>query len=178
MRYHVPMDEFPIVAPPSLVSAPLIEYLARRLRSEMECEVETFGLRSRHVIALTLLREFGERGQSELAEAMWIDPTNLVRLLNELEAADLIERRRSSQDRRRHTVALTPAGSRRLAEIEQALASVEHRVLAALDFNEQATLYTLLQRATAAAVEFIERPPNSNARAGVCVPTPAPKAQP
>jgi hypothetical protein len=63
MRYHVPMDEFPIVAPPALVSAPLIEYLARRLRSEMECEVETFGLRSLHVIALTLLREFGERGQ-------------------------------------------------------------------------------------------------------------------
>jgi DNA-binding MarR family transcriptional regulator len=171
------MDEFPIVAPSSLVSAPLIEYLARRLRSEMESELETFGLRTRHVIALTLLREFGERGQTELAEALWVDPTNLVGLLNKLETADLIERRRSPQDRRRHTVALTPAGSRRLAEIELAFAKVEHRVLAALDPNEQATLYTLLQRAAAATVEFTERPPTSNARAGDCVPTPAPKAQ-
>jgi DNA-binding MarR family transcriptional regulator len=172
------MDEFPIVAPPSLVSAPLIEYLARRLRSEMELEVETFGLRTRHMIALTLLREFGERGQSELAEALWVDPTNLVGLLNELEAADLIERRRSPQDRRRHTVALTPAGSRRLAEIEVVLARVEHRVLAALDSGEQATLYTLLHRAAAATAEFTERPPIPNAGAGDdCVPVPAPTAQ-
>ena len=73
------MDEIPIVAPPALVSAPLIEYLARRLRAEMESELQTFGLRTRHLIALTLLREFGERGQTELAEAMWVDPTNLGR---------------------------------------------------------------------------------------------------
>jgi DNA-binding MarR family transcriptional regulator len=136
------------------------------LRTEMESELQTFGLRTRHLIALTLLREFGERGQTELAEAMWVDPTNLVGLLNELEASDLIERRRSPQDRRRHPFALTLAGHRRLAEIGLALAGVEQRVLKALNTDEQATLYALLHRAVAAAAECTERPPTSNACGG------------
>lgn len=45
---------------------------------------------------------------------------------------------------------MTDAGARRLAEIEAALAWLEHRLFAALDSNEQATLHELLQRAAAA----------------------------
>ena len=78
-----------------------------------------------------------------------IDRTNLVGLLNELETLGLIERRRSPDDRRRHTVVLTAAGVRRLQEIETTLSTVESRVLAALDDDERATLFALLQRATA-----------------------------
>ncbi|MET0896375.1 MAG: MarR family winged helix-turn-helix transcriptional regulator, partial [Mycobacterium sp.] len=126
---------------------PLLDHLARRLRAASESVVEQFGLRARHVIALTLLRDFGERQQSDLAGVLRIDPTNLVGLLNELEEAGLIERRRSTQDRRRHTVALTAAGSKRLAEIEEMLLEVERRLLGALDDEQHALLYQLLQRA-------------------------------
>jgi DNA-binding HxlR family transcriptional regulator len=80
----------------------------------------------------------GEQSQSDLAEALRVDRTNLVGLLNDLETADLIERRRSPQDRRRHTVSLTPAGTRRLAEVQNALAAAEQRVLSALDAEQQA----------------------------------------
>jgi DNA-binding MarR family transcriptional regulator len=73
----------------------------------------------------------------------------VVALLNELEAADLIERRRSPQDRRRHTVSLTATGEHRLKEVEQPLAGVEQRVLSTLTAEERATFYKLLQRATA-----------------------------
>jgi MarR family transcriptional regulator for hemolysin len=77
-----------------------------------------------------------------------IDPTNVVGLLNELEAAGLVERRRSPEDRRRHTVALTAAGHERLAAIEEVLITVERRALAALDDDQRATLHTLLRAAT------------------------------
>jgi DNA-binding MarR family transcriptional regulator len=135
------------------LSGPLLEHLARRMRSESESEIERFGLRARHVIALTLLRDFGQRPQADLAEVLRIDPTNVVGLLNELEEAGLVERRRSVEDRRRHTVALTAEGGRRLNQVEDVLIAVEQRVLSALDPDQQAALYALLQRATAGAAE-------------------------
>ena len=78
-----------------------------------------------------------------------MDPTNVVALLNELEADDLVQRRRSPQDRRRHTVSLTAAGRARLKEIEHLLTGVEQRVLDPLTAEEQRTLYALLSRAAA-----------------------------
>jgi DNA-binding MarR family transcriptional regulator len=138
---------------------PLFDYLARRLRAEAELELQEIGLRPRHVIALTLLRDLGERSQSNLAEALAIDPTNLVGLLNDMEAAGLIERRRSTADRRRHTVALTDAGLRRLAEVEHVLTAVEQRLFAAFDADDQRALYGLLQRAVATVAGGPAEPP-------------------
>jgi DNA-binding MarR family transcriptional regulator len=145
------MSELPIVSPSRQLSGPLLEHLARRLRAESESEIERFGLRARHVIALTLLRDSGERQQADLAQVLNMDPTNVVGLLNELETAGLVERRRSPQDRRRHTVALTAAGHDRLAAIEDVLITVERRVLSALDDDQRATLHMLLRTVTGEA---------------------------
>ncbi|MDT5001761.1 MAG: MarR family transcriptional regulator, transcriptional regulator for hemolysin [Mycobacterium sp.] len=142
------MPELPIVSPSRQLSGPLLEHLARRLRAESESEIERFDLRARHVIALTLLRDSGERPQADLAHVLTIDPTNVVGLLNELETAGLVERRRSPLDRRRHTVALTAEGHDRLAAIEDVLITVERRVLSALDDDQRAALHTLLRAAT------------------------------
>jgi DNA-binding MarR family transcriptional regulator len=131
------------------LSAPLLVHLARRMQTEAETELASFGLRARHVIALTLLRELGEQSQSDLPATLGVDATNVVALLNELEADNLIKRRRSVEDRRRHTVSLTEAGAQRLAEIEQLLSGVERRVLSPLSADEQSELYKLLARATA-----------------------------
>lgn len=131
------------------LSAPLLVHLARRMQTEGEAELSAFGLRARHVVALTLLRDLGEQNQSDLPTMLGIDATNVVALLNELETDGLIERRRSTEDRRRHTVMLTPAGARKLTDIEKVLSVVEQRVLAVLSAAEQHDLYTLLARATA-----------------------------
>ena len=121
------------------------------MQTEAEAELEVFGLRARHVITLTLLRDLGEQNQSGLAVTLGMDPTNVVALLNELEADDLVRRRRSPEDRRRHTVSLTEAGRRRLNEIEDLLSGVEQRVLDPLTPEEQQTLYSLLSRAASGA---------------------------
>ncbi|WP_197380244.1 MarR family winged helix-turn-helix transcriptional regulator [Mycolicibacterium mengxianglii] len=146
------MTELPVVSPNQQLVGPLLEQLTRRLRTESESEIARFGLRARHVIALTLLRDFGERQQSELAGMLRIDPTNVVGLLNELEDLGLIERRRRPPDRRRHKVALTQAGADRLADIEAVLIDVERRVLTALDDDQRTTLHELAQRAVGEAL--------------------------
>ncbi|WKG04112.1 MarR family winged helix-turn-helix transcriptional regulator [Mycolicibacterium sp. HK-90] len=140
------------------LAGPLLDYLARRIRAEAEAEFIPFGLRPRHVIALTLLRDFGERSQSDLAQALGIEPTNLVILLNELESMGLVERRRSTEDRRRHIVTLTDTGADKLADVETVVADIENRMFSTLTADDRDTLHTLLQRAAAAASGGPETP--------------------
>ncbi|WP_354701552.1 hypothetical protein DSM112329_01871 [Paraconexibacter sp. AEG42_29] len=140
--------ELPVVNQAPHRSTVLVVHLARRLRVESEAAIAHLGMRSRHLVALTVLRDQHGSTQQALATTLGVDRTNLVGLLNELEAEGLIARRRSAEDRRRHIVELTPKGGRRLAKAEYALAAVEDRVLAALDSGQRETLYALLHLAT------------------------------
>ncbi len=126
----------------------MMDYLLRRLRAEADGNLLPHGMKSRHAIALTLLRDFGEQAQSDLPQALGIDATGVVALLNGLEEEGLIERRRSPEDRRRHIVMITKAGRRRLDEIERVAAQIEKRMLG-LTPRDQAALHTLLSKAVA-----------------------------
>lgn len=117
------------------------------MRVRGESALSPLGMRPRHLVALTVLRDAGESTQQGLAGLLRIDRTNLVGLLNELEADGLIERRRSEEDRRRHIVRLTDTGRERLAQAEFALAGAENEVLGALDAEQRETLYGLLRQA-------------------------------
>jgi MarR family transcriptional regulator, lower aerobic nicotinate degradation pathway regulator len=145
-----------MVSPP-VISQPvehrsiaLIEHLARRMRVRSEAVLTPLGLRSRHLVALTVLRNRGNCTQQSLATTLEMDGTNIVGLLNELEAEKLIERRRSPEDRRRHVVDLTDTGAKQLAKAEVALAAVEDEVLGALDESQRETLHILLLQAARA----------------------------
>lgn len=137
-------------------SGALLAHLARRIRLRSESVLSPLGLRPRHLVALTVLRNGGGISQQALASTLEMDGTNLVGLLNELEAAGLVERRRSPSDRRRHLVELTDAGRHRLSEAECALANAEDEVLGALDPAERDTLYELLRRAAAGSTTCSE----------------------
>ena len=133
-------------------SSALLDHLGRLIRMRAESALAPLGLRPRHLVALTVLRDHGSSTQQALAAALRVDRTNLVGLLNELETEGLIARRRSTEDRRRHIVELTDGGGRRLAEAESALTAAEDDVLSALDADQRETLYQLLQQATGSHV--------------------------
>lgn len=118
------------------------------MRRSSEAALAPLGLRSRHLIALTVLRDQGGSTQQALATTLQVDRTNLVGLLNELEVDGLIARRRSTEDRRRHIVELTDPGAHRLAKAELALAAAEDEVLSGLSRDQREALYLLLQQAT------------------------------
>ncbi|WP_431878767.1 MarR family winged helix-turn-helix transcriptional regulator [Amycolatopsis sacchari] len=142
------MTSLPVAnEPPPRVGA-LLDHLSRRMRLRAEAVLAPLGLRPRHLVALTVLRDGGGSSQQALAKTLEMDGTNVVGLLNDLEAEGLVERRRSPQDRRKHIVELTSAGAERLAKAECALASVEDDVLAELDGPQRQALYTLLRQAT------------------------------
>jgi DNA-binding MarR family transcriptional regulator len=133
-------------------SSALLDHLARLMRVRAESALAPLGLRPRHLVALTVLRELGSPTQQALGAALQTDRTNLIGLLNELETDGLILRRRSSEDRRRHFVELTADGAAGLAEAEAALTAAEDEVLGALDADGRETLYKLLAQATSSHV--------------------------
>ncbi len=143
------MARLPVVYQPAHHPGALLDHLARRMRLRAEAVLAPMGLRPRHLVALTVLREGGGSTQQALAATLEMDGTNIVGLLNELEAKQLIERRRSPEDRRRHLVEVTDAGAEQLAKAEFALSAAEDEVLGALDDSQRETLYSLLQQAAA-----------------------------
>jgi DNA-binding MarR family transcriptional regulator len=126
---------------------PLLEHLARVGRRAAETTMSPGGLRPRHLIALRLLSEDGPASQQGLGEALRLDPSNVVGLLNELEERELITRRRDPVDRRRHIVEMSPRGEEELCRAYSRIRLVEDDLLSALSAEEQATLYHLLVRA-------------------------------
>ncbi len=127
----------------------LLGHLARIGRRAAEAATAPGGLRPRHLIALTLLGEHGPASQQGLAEALGLDPSNVVALLNDLEDRGLVTRRRDPVDRRRHIVELSADGDAELTSAQQRLACVEDQVFQALTPDERETLHRLLVRAAA-----------------------------
>jgi DNA-binding MarR family transcriptional regulator len=149
------------------LSSALLHHLARLTGLRAESALAPLGLRPRHLLALTVLRDHGSPTQQGLAAALQTDRTVLIGLLNELETDGLILRRRSTEDRRRHFVELTDEGAQRLAEAEAALADAEDEVLSALDAEQREALYQLLTQATTSHVgdcvaAAAEDPPDSD----------------
>jgi DNA-binding MarR family transcriptional regulator len=141
------MSELPVVQPPYR-SAALLDYLSRRMRLRSESALAPLGLRPRHLVALTMLRDSYSITQQGLSEMLQLDGTNVVGLLNELEADGLVTRTRSPEDRRRHIVGLTVAGREKLAQAEFVLAAVEDQVLETLTMEQRGALFELLRQAT------------------------------
>ncbi|HEX6022336.1 MAG TPA: MarR family transcriptional regulator [Solirubrobacter sp.] len=110
---------------------------------------EVLGVRLKDYVTLALLRN-GARAQAELCAAVGMDPNNCVLLLNHLEAAGHVERKRDPADRRRHIVELTPAGRKALDRAERGIESLEDEVLGALTLDEREQLRSLLIRALTA----------------------------
>src|SRR5438067_13935271 len=89
--------------------------------------------------------------QQQLSSDMGIDPSAMVKLINELETAGLAERRRRPGDRRAWEVTITPEGRRTLERARGLAAQVEDEVLSGLTNGDRRQLLVLLRRALASA---------------------------
>ena len=121
-------------------------HLTRRIYRRATEDV--LGMKLKPYLLLANLRD-GGLPQSELCTSMHLDPNNCVLMLNDLEAAGHVERRRDPADRRRHIVEMTQAGRKALAAADRAVESLEEDVLGALSPEEREALRGLLARAVA-----------------------------
>jgi DNA-binding MarR family transcriptional regulator len=101
-----------------------------------------------------LLNVLGARDgaiQQHLSSDMAIDPSAMVKLINELESAALAERRRRPGDRRAWEVTITPKGQRTLQRARGLVTQVEDEVLGGLTDADRRQLLTLLRKALLSA---------------------------
>lgn len=89
--------------------------------------------------------------QQQLSADMGIDPSAMVKLINELEEAGLAQRRRRPNDRRAWEVAITAKGRRTLQRARRSASQVEDEVLSGLAPADRRQLLSLLRRALATA---------------------------
>jgi MarR family transcriptional regulator, temperature-dependent positive regulator of motility len=123
----------------------LIVLLTRLSKQVYRLADETLlGMGLKEYMTLTMLGD-GVPQQS-LAESLHMDENNLVLLLNSLEGAGLISRRRDPDDRRRHIVELTPRGRKALERAGRGMSSLEDRLLGALSPADRAALKRLVVR--------------------------------
>jgi DNA-binding MarR family transcriptional regulator len=84
--------------------------------------------------------------QSALAEAMEVDRSSIVKVVNQLEEKGLIIRAPSPNDKRSYCLTMTPQGRLALARIETAVARQDRAFAAPLSDAERDTLISLLKR--------------------------------
>jgi len=108
---------------------------------------EVLGMKLRNYMALAKVRDHPGISQQDLAEMLLYDANAVVLLLNELEDLGFSMRRRDTEDRRRHMLELTPAGSKALERAEAGRANIEDELLEGLTDEEKASLRYLLTRA-------------------------------
>jgi DNA-binding MarR family transcriptional regulator len=125
---------------PGLLLALIGHEAMRRLRAAHTAH----NLKPRQFQILGLLHDHGGLAQRELVQTMDVDPSILVTLLNPLEADGLVTRERDRGDRRRHLVALTPAGEKHLASAARAQKDTEDALFASLDDDQREQLRDLL----------------------------------
>lgn len=104
------------------------------------------GMSPRHREVLVELAKRGPTSQQALLEALAVDPSVLVGILNDLERQGLAERRRDPADRRRHIVEMSTDGCAALRRIEEAVSQAEAQLFADLDDDEREQLHALLDR--------------------------------
>ena len=97
-----------------------------------------------HHAILLALAEGGHETQGAIADALGYDRGQLVGLLDELEERGLVERRRDTNDRRRHLVQMTADGKRKLRRLRALARELEDDFLAPLGDAEREQLHGLL----------------------------------
>jgi DNA-binding MarR family transcriptional regulator len=123
-------------------------YLLKRLGGKIkERSLEAFdaaGASPYHHAVLAVLAESPRETQATIADSLGYDRSWLVGLLDELEQAGLIERKRDPADRRRHLVSLKPEGRQKLDDLRAISRGIEDEFLGGLDADERKELHELL----------------------------------
>jgi DNA-binding MarR family transcriptional regulator len=113
--------------------------------------LETVGLTPPLFALLNILGARQGAIQQEIGQAMGIDPSTMVSLIDQLESAGLARRRTHPKDRRAREISITPKGKRTLERARGLATQVEDDVLRGLSAAERRELLTLLRRALSSA---------------------------
>ena len=93
---------------------------------------------------LTWIDQLEPVSQKRVSDQIGHDPSDIVAVVDILERAGFVARKRDPDDRRRYSLSLTPAGRNALARLDVIALEVQNAILAPLDPPERATFERLI----------------------------------
>ncbi|MFJ3904818.1 MarR family winged helix-turn-helix transcriptional regulator [Streptomyces sp. NPDC090025] len=141
-----PSEESGVAAPRPRGTAFLLAQLGAHAAGRFAERVAALGLTPPDVGLLRMIATRPGLSQRALATELGVVPSRVVTLIDQLDGKGLVERRRSTEDRRNHALHLSADGQRVLAEIGTVAGEHEADICAGLDDAERAVLTGLLER--------------------------------
>lgn len=125
----------------------LLAQTARHWRRAVDRELQPFGLTEATWLPLLRLARAPESmHQKALAASLSLDGSSVVRLLDSLQAAGLIERKEDDADRRAKAIVLTALGRATVEQVEAVAHDVRERALAGLSERDLQTTIRVLEQ--------------------------------
>ncbi|HKR90614.1 MAG TPA: MarR family transcriptional regulator [Phenylobacterium sp.] len=135
--------------------------LTRIYRRETDKALAAHGISDARALPVLQIARLGEGvRQGVLAEELGVEGPSLVRILDQLAAAGLVERRDDPNDRRAKTLHLSDEGRAMAALVELRLDALRSRLLAEIDDADLASALRVFARFEA-ALETAHRKPRS-----------------
>ena len=112
-----------------------LTHAARAYRAGADKVAADYGLSEATGLPVLLVGRYGEQGVRPgiLADALGLEPSSLVRVVDQLIAANLLVRHDDPHDRRAKILNLTAEGKRTADLMERALVPYRHQVFGAFD---------------------------------------------
>lgn len=145
------MIPLPVGTPVSLDNLPdLLGYNLRRAQIEMWRDftqnVGNGEIRPGLYSLILLVGANPGIAQIELANYLGVDKASIVALIDRLEESNWVVRKRSTEDRRRHGIFLTPAGTKKLAQLKREVTAHDKKFAERFTVEEYKQLIEFLQR--------------------------------
>jgi MarR family transcriptional regulator, organic hydroperoxide resistance regulator len=134
---------------------------SRRLSKE---EATRNGVTPTQLSVLKLLHEIGDLSLGTLSKEIRAHNSTVTGIVDRMEAAGLVERARSDEDRRVWIIRLTPQGRKVAERARVSPWDVLRQALDALPAAEQEKLTAILRKVALNVQSAVARPPQSGAR--------------
>lgn len=138
---------------------PLVAHVARQWRRAIDRQLQPLGLTEATWLPLLHIARAAEPPrQKDLAAALQLDSSSVVRLLDALQAAGFIFRE-EGLDRRAKTVALTDAGRATVRQVEKVVDKVRATYLGKVPAQDLATAARVVEQLSAMLAADLEQAP-------------------
>jgi len=127
--------------------AQAISIVARRWRTRLDERLKPLDMSIARWGALYWLGQAGDGvSQAALAEMAGVEPPTLVRVIDQLEAQGLVERRVNPSDRRVNLLHLSPAARPLVAEIEAEAERLRLELLEGVSYADYQTALAVIEK--------------------------------
>ena len=134
----------------------VVSEMGRVERSYAERGLAAEGLTLRTYWILACLHESSAMSQQQVCAALSIDRSDMVRLIDDLESRELVQRQKDTKDRRKHLLSLTKTGERARRSGAEVVEHASAQAYSALTTKERHTLHRLALRALGQPKKFAD----------------------